>query len=206
MFSFYSSIFPLQHFRTSANTRYPMAAPSVFVTTSSNWQKPRSVKSCTVSNIMLVANAAYTQYHHLRRNGTAAGSNAPNGRNSRIFSTKYRSGSHWFPPGFKQLHIHARSRTRFSGKQRNRKHHRKIDYYQKTQQKLGARNRMRMLQPFLFLYHLPVFPRCCNRHKADTDCNGMRQIPECIKKYPVQSSSDKEELPSASPSIFSWPV
>lgn len=38
LFSFYSSIFPLQHFRTSANTRYPMAAPSVFVTTSSNWQ------------------------------------------------------------------------------------------------------------------------------------------------------------------------
>ena len=74
-----------------------MAAPIVFVTTSSNWQKPRSVKSCTVSNIMLVANAAYTQYHHLRRNGTAAGSNAPNGRNSRIFSTKYRSGRHWFP-------------------------------------------------------------------------------------------------------------
>ena len=55
-------------------------------------------------------------------------------------------------PGFKQLHIHARSRTRFSGKQRNRKHHRKIDCYQKPQQKLGARNRMRMLQPFLFLH------------------------------------------------------
>ena len=35
------------------------------------------------------------------------------------------------------------------------------------------------------------------RHAADT---GMYQ------KYPVQSSSDKEELPSASPSIFSRPV
>ena len=101
LLSIYKIFFPfslfLHHLHTSANTRYPMAAPSVFVTTSSSWQKPRSVKSCTVSSIILVANAAYTQHHHLRRNGTAAGSNAPNGRNSRIFSTKYRSGSLWLP-------------------------------------------------------------------------------------------------------------
>lgn len=38
---------------------------------------------------------------------------------------------------------------------------------------------------------------------------GIREIPldtGMYQKYPVQSSSDKEELPSASPSIFSRPV
>ena len=38
-----------------------------------------------------------------------------------------------------------------------------------------------LFQPFSFLLGLLILPRRRNRHKADTNRNGMRQIPECIK-------------------------
>ena len=111
------------------------AAPSVFVTTSSNWQKPRSVKKlhkfptscygkCRIHTVPPIS----------EETAPAAGSNTPNGRNIRIFSTKYRSGRHWFPRFQTASNPHRFSNPVLSKKQCNRNQHGKIDGYQKPRQ------------------------------------------------------------------------
>lgn len=66
-----------------------MTAPVVLVTISSSWLYPRPVIYCAISIPILIMQADRASASTFSACGHTIGRKQPNGRNSRIFSTKY---------------------------------------------------------------------------------------------------------------------